>query len=372
MRIVAQCLVALAVLIGVAAAQVKPKADVVIVNSRGEQKEEKNVDVIEYSWSALEVKLRTGARRFDANDVVSVEYTKAPTGYPDARAAFGNGDFRTAIEGFQNLAEADLKDSESWAKEDAHYYLWASYRRVGAFEDAEKAAADLRTVNAKSHWLPEIVLQETEDNYGLGDFAKAEKAFGAVADQAKTQNWSSRFKVIAELGRVRALIAMKKNAEADAILSQVSGAIAVPELADRAKVVKGEIMLAAGRVDEAQKHFQKLLDDTKDWQAKPFVFAGAANGLGDCYYEKGDYLHAAEEFSKTFALFSEDGRLENEIGWAIWRFANANNQLSAKTEDKELAREYKGRYLRMRQAVAQDYRMTRGGQLARKELGVGK
>lgn len=375
MRIAARSIIIvslLAVLSGLAFAQPKPRGTIVIVNSRGEQKEESGVTINEYTWSALDVKLRTGQRRFDANDIVSVEYDRPPTGYEDARLAFRNGDHRGAIEGFLTLLESDLKDSQAWAAEQAHYYLWASYRRIGAFDDSVKEAAALRALAPKSPYLPEIILQETEDLYGLGDFAGAEQAFAGVSDQAKTQNWATRHKVVADLGRVRALIAQKKTADATAHLGQVSGSIANEELRQRALVVTGELMVASGKIDEARRHYQQLLDGVKDWKAQPFVFAGAANGLGDCAFEQGDWSKAAEEYSKTFALFSDNGKLANEVGWALWRFANANKQMAAKEKDTEKAREYRGRYERLRRTVAQDYRMTRGGQLSRRELGVGQ
>lgn len=371
MKFLASTLALLVLMGGFASAQVRPRADVVYRNTRGDERTETNVQVESYTWSGLVGKFKTGKRTIDIDSLVSVTYRRPPTAFEEGAISFTEGSFNAAIENFLTLLDSDLKDSEIWAEESARYHLWASYRGIGAYEDAKAAAADLQAKFKKSSYLPEVILRSAEDMYAFGEFGPAAAKFGEIADQAKKGKWARRYVARAQLGQVSSLLEDGKTDAASALFDTVAGSVADENLKNQVEVIRGKIMIKKGRVDAARSHYDQLFKKA-DWKKQPKVFSGAANGLGDCHFEKGDWEKAIFEYSKTFALYSDDMSLENEVGWSMWRFALASKQLAATVKDQEAARTHRVRYERMRRSVARDYRMTRGGQISRRELGIGR
>ena len=325
-----------------------------------------------WTYRGLEMKGKRSALNLKPDQLVSVVFSRMPEQYEEGLNAKLDGNYRAAQASFLDfLAQPKMKRSEEWAIEHAHYNCWFLARRLGALADAKKHAAEVIKSNPQSNYLPELRLREAEDAFGLGIFDKAEKAFSDIALEATQKNWASKYAIVADLSRSRCFVATKRVDDAKRVQTAVVQKITDENLRLRADVIRGEILIAKNQIDDAKSLFAQLVSKA-DYEAQPILLAGASNGLGDCFYAGGKYKEACFEYSKTFALYSDRDDVDHELGWAYWRFANACKQIAANTNDPEEEQLYKVRFRRIRQKVAEEFRMTRGGQLARAELGMDK
>ena len=353
------------------------RADITYINSRGDQKTDSNAQISEWTYKDIQFKGRT-RRTITVDKLISVKFRRQPPLFEEAVASFEDGALRAALQSFETLISGDngsgkkLKKSELWCQEHSYYYAWKINRRMGRLGDAKDLEKKMEEAYPKSHYLPELKLADALDLYAFGDFAKAEAAFSKFIDTAKKRGFASRYKVMAAVGRARSLMGAKQISDAEAAVAAAAAFVLSEEDRLRSELVRGELLVAQKKIGAAQSLFQQIFDKVKDdFENNAFAFAGAANGLGDCLYASGKFEDAAFEYSKVFALFVDRGDLNHELGWAFWRFANCCKQLAAKLEG-DPARVYTFRFRKNRDTAAEEYRLTRGGQLARREKGMSR
>ncbi len=352
------------------------KADITYLNSKGSQKTDLDAKISQWTYKSLEFKGRRTKRNIDVDAIVAVKFTKSPAIFEDAMEMMADGAYRSALPSFLDILEGKdleggkLRKRDLWCQEHALYNAWVISRAIGQLGEANKYRDTLRKSYPKSHYIPEIILREANDLYAYGDFAKAQIAYSKLADEAAKKGFSNQYKVMAGIGGVRSLMGQKKFVEAASAQANVSARALNENSRLRCEIVRGEVLVAQKKIGAAESLFRNLLSKA-DYKTQAFLFAGAANGLGDCLYSSGKYKEASFEYSKTFALFLGVDGLDHELGWAFWRFANSCKQISAKTEG-ETAKVFDYRFRKNRDRVAGEYRLSRGGQLARREKGMSK
>lgn len=362
------------VLAATAAAQ---RADITYRNSRGDEKLDKNADIKGWTYKSIQFKGKT-SRDIAIDDLISVEFRKQPAIFEEAVGAMKDGALRSALAGFEeaiagnNIEGKALRKSELWCQEHAHFHAWVISRRLGRIKEADGFRDALMKAYPKSAYIPEIALREANDLFAFGDFAKAVAAYDSLVEQANKRGYAQKYKIWSGIGKVRSLLGAGQTAEAANAQGAVAAAAQNEESRLLSEIAKGDVMVAQKKIGQAESLFKNIFNKVKgDYEKMPAVFAGAANGLGDCFYASSKFNEAMFEYSKTFALFAGRDGLDHENGWAYWRFANSCKQVAAKLEGEE-SKVYAYRFRKNRDLVSADYRFSRGGQLARREKGMGK
>lgn len=352
------------------------RAEITYLNTKGAQKTEDKATINEWTYKGLKFRAGSTKRDVPPESIVSVKFRNEPEILTEAMATLADGSLRAALPIFgtiiagKDIEGDDLRKTQLWIQEHALYNSWSISRAIDRLDDAKVHRDALKKAYPKSHYLPEIEYREANDVLAFGDFAKADAAFTAFAARAEKLGFGNMYVVLGGLGKVRSLIEAGKLSDAETAHSKVAAKALGDSARKRCDVVRGNLLVAKKKIGAAESLFKQLLSKA-NYETEPFIFAGAANGVGDCHYASGKFKEAMYEYSKTFALLSGKDGLDHENGWAIWRFANSCKQIAAKAEG-EAAKVYTSRFRKSRDQVAEEYRLSRGGQLARREKGMGK
>lgn len=368
----ARCLALAFLLCATSGAQ---RAEIVYLNSKGDQKTDAKASITEWTYTGIKFKGKT-KRDISPGSLISVKFTRQPVIFEDAMLLMEEGEQRNALPLFLTIIEGkneegkDLGNRDIWIQEHALFNAWVISRGIDRLADAKAHREALKKSYPKSHYLPEIEFREAGDLFAFGDFGKSLTAFEAFGARASKLGFGNKYIILAGVGRVRSLIGAGKSSEAETAQSNLSAKALNERTRLRCELLRGDILVAKKKFGAAESLFTEMLKKA-DFAKQPYIFAGAANGLGDCLYGSAKYKEAMYEYSKTFALLAGQDGLDHENGWAFWRFANCCKQIAAKTEGPE-AKVYASRFRKNRDRVAEEYRLSRGGQLARREKGMGK
>lgn len=322
---------------------------------------------------------RSTLQLINEDELISVTYARTPDGYDKARALLDEGKPREALAAFET-ALADVKRTTEWARQEILWQQSQIELRLGHAETARELGQRLLDEIPDSRYVPHVMLRRADDLYAAVDFPGAAKAYGALFDEAKSKGFAPSFVARAARGRVRSLIRAGNLEEATAALAAARAANLAGDLAtDRIALAEAELAAAGKDYEKAKGSFQALQAKAASapedaWKNRTaYLLAGAANGLGDVAFEQGEYEKATVHYSKVFALYGDEPELAGEVGWSLWRFAEASKRLSnAAAETDDAMREHHARrHFLMRRRAADDYPNTLGGALARREQGRG-
>ena len=337
-------------------------------DAKGQVKEE---DGQLQEWNLTQLRLKVGGRAerdVSNDDIVAVEFSEGPGEFLTAIKDWKEGNFGDAMDVFKGLEKEKLKSKDAWAREHVLYYIWDIDRRNES-KQAESAATAVTLAKEypNSHYIPLIELWNAQKPYIAGDFGTAEKALADFEKKVQSSGWSKALALNAGLTRVRALIAMNRAPMAADALKGLGGN-ASEQSRQLIAVCEGEVLNAEKKFDQAKVHFENQLKSISH-ETFPVAYAGAANGLGDACLGLGQVDDAIAAFARTFALYSEAPGVDDEVGWAHYRFYQACNQKSGLVQDEEQKKLWRQRANTNRQRAAEDYALTRGGQAATRELG---
>jgi tetratricopeptide (TPR) repeat protein len=348
-------------------------AEVTYVDGRGKQRSDKGT-VEGHTFKGLMFKRTRNAtaKAITEDELISVVYSRRPDGFDEALDLYKKGAWRDAIPALEVVTQ-DLKSRYDWARQECLYLAAdAAYRR-GDYDTYENFAKRLRSEVPETRYLPILELKDAELALALGKFDEAARLFADISTKPYAPSYVAR----GAFGVVRAQLEADQVDKAQAALATAATKASGPEAPWRKRVMEARIAFASKDLAGAQKQFEDLLNQGAKEYAKDakgsrmlFLLAAGANGLGDCEFEQGNFAKASLEYSKVFTLLRGQDGLDPQIGWAMWRFALCCSQIANATQDEEQKRVYTRRYDRMKSEVATSYQRTRGGQAARKMLGL--
>ncbi len=345
------------------------RATVTYRDRRGKEHKDKGT-ITAWTFKGMTFRLGRAEKDIESDNVIDVQFYRAPDVFKDAQSAFRNGEYNDVLDIIGSDART-LKRSEAWAKEYLEYWRWRALKALNQNDEAKSVAADFVKTYPQSHFLPEFELEKARHAWVLGRWGDADKAYRDFLRHGKSKGYARQYLVEAGIGRIRCLLAQKELAAAQGLLGEVKALCGTPDQSQRVSVVEGEILLAQGKTSQAKSLFENLLE-TGDADHAPLVIAEASNGLGECYLVTKDWKGAAYAFCRTFALFDETPGLEEPVAWAFWRFSTAANRLSEAAKDEETKKLWRSRHIQNRERAASDFPMTRGGQEALKAMGLGR
>lgn len=240
-----------------------------------------------------------------------VFYWPQPQAFAVAADFMNNGDYATAIEKFQ--AVADDRGARSWVRTYALMNIAAMYEASAKFDGAIAAWEQLIKDSSKSRYVPKAYIQIGLDYLAKGDVNSAKASFGRLARLSGLPEGQKM------LGQYYLIFIQQKQGEQtkdQAVLRQALGQYRSllgktegdPELSEVAILSRlgiGSCLVLLGQFDEALAFFQKIADSAKD----PAVLAGAYNGLGDCYIKKNQWRDALLCFLRVEILYDTNAEL---------------------------------------------------------------
>ncbi len=365
------CLLLALILSVVAHAQ---RANITYINTRGAEKVAKSALISEWTYRDIKFKGKT-KRTIPTDSLISVSYKNQPEIFSAAMDMIAEGNYRSAMPLLDDIIAGKtmdgkkLRKKEQWCQEPSLYQAWRLSRFLGLMKDADGYKAALLKMAPKTHFLPKVILREAQDFYDFGQFDKAIAAFAALDAKASKLGFGNEYRLLAGIGTAKALLGAGKISEAANAQAAVSTKAKGESQRLQCEVLRGDILLAQKKVGAAESLFQELFKKA-NYETQSLLFAGAANGLGDCAFAAGKFKDAMYEYSKTFALFDGQEGMDEVVGWAFWRFARCCKQLAAEIDTDE-AKVLKYRFRKNRDVAAIQYRFSRGGQLARQDKGLG-
>ncbi|MEE9394233.1 MAG: hypothetical protein V3W41_17170 [Planctomycetota bacterium] len=348
------------------------RAKVAYRNSSGTERSERG-DVLSHSCRGLVMKRRGGQKTIAEDDLISVTYSKLPNGYVAAMELFQTGGYYEAIDALlEILPEVEKKKSLSWAKQEIYFHASEAAYRVGDYAAAAEYAKTLSSKIADTRYRPQLELRSAGDLLAAGKYKEALAAYGKTSSGGP-KKYSASFVLAGAVGKVRTHLHAGNLESAMSAVKAAEALVKKPEGKDLVAAWKARTLVAQKKFADAANQLSALLlkaSANKRYQRQPALLAVAANGLGDIAFQKQDFEKAALEYSKTFALFGDLADLRHDVGWATWQFSLCCKRIATSTKEDDKRKVYTGRHRRMRERAAEDFQMTRGGQLARKELGM--
>lgn len=352
-----------------AAAQKGPwnkSAEVVYVDRRGRERTEASASVIDHTAAGLSFK-RSGREMTVSNDnVISVKYRREPGNWAGALALVNDGFLADALDALNAVLADDKAVRRSpWVQQEALFQIWTCYRLMGRPNEAATAAAALRTAKSNGRYIPELDLSAASDLLVVGKSADATKAYRKIQQQAKKGRIASSMGVRALSGLFELALQSNKTGDAKAVAEEIRASSSGASLV--ADVLSARVMVVQKNYKAAIAAFSELLGKAKRNQEA--VIAGAANGMGDCFFAMGKFTDAQREYSKTASLFYEVASLQEKVGWAVWRWSVACKRVANSTDDEAARKTNTLRFKNLRRRAANDFPFTRGGRLAAQEMG---
>ena len=343
-------------------------AAVVYMDKRGKIKKEASVQVQDHAAAGLSF-TKSGKLTLVSNDsVISIKFNSEHEGWTGALDLVKGSFYADALDAFALLLgdERGLRRSP-WVRQEALYQIWVCHRLMGRLSEAQVAAANLRAAAPEGRYIPELDLAAANNLLAQGKKAKAASAFRKIQQFASKGRFAESIGVRSLSGLFELAIQSNDTAAAKKVADEISRASNSTEGALIARILSGRVLVVEKKYSNALSLFATVLKDAKRKQES--VIAGAANGLGDCYFAMGKFADAQREYSKTASLFYDKPALQEQTGWAVWQWAVACKRVANSTEDEASRKLNTSRYKKLRRRAANDFPFTRGGRLAAREMG---
>ena len=274
----------------------------------------KEVSVSAEGLTEVEYKEGRSKSTVASDRVLRIDYGRKPKLVDQADGLASDEAYLDAIAEMSNyLGEVEDKPDRRfpWAAAYARYRLIEFNRIIGDVEALNGAAEELIGNNPDSRYAPLAFVaraQVLSDNGDLDGAKKAVEAFGNFVD---AKSLAGRWPIEQKLWD--ALTSGKSGKALEDALADVSSSAAqFPTVRNRAEVAIADSMFRRDEVDEAEKIFREIVDDTK---ADSRTLAAAWTGLGDCLYSraggstdgKEDHLRAAlKAYLRVVVLYEDE------------------------------------------------------------------
>lgn len=248
-----------------------------------------DVEVRVETLAAVEYRESGKKQTIPSDQVLRVTYSAMPQLVDQAEASAAEGmildaiaDLETYVDGF--LAAGDKRERFEWAPAHAAWRLVQLQSTVGAFDKAVAAAQKLIDSFPDTRQVPLAYLAKAEAQFDKGEGAKALGTLGELEALVQTKGLARRWQLEAELAKVLCDSSLTGQARLDRLIEvSAKAGKELPTVRSRADIAQAEALLEAKKLEDAEKMFQRVVDDPK---AEPRTLAAAYTGLGDCLFQR--------------------------------------------------------------------------------------
>lgn len=240
------------------------------------------------------------------SDISRIEYGEIPEEYTEAEAARSKGDYANARKLYGDVLKSKEKEYELW-KDKATYGVALNFMQEGPTKSDSE-----RYYTAADQQFQEIIkLGENSRFYG-------DALVGLVELKILQKQYDEAIKSAKKLGDLR--LSSYWNLKADLYQCNIdflkgdykNAARRYDTLANRARkesdliyalslLGKGRSEKNAGDNRKAEEVFLEVIEKSTEIEA----LAGSWNGMGDIYWESGDFKNALKAYLRTVVLYPE-------------------------------------------------------------------
>lgn len=267
----------------------------------------RNVEVVSEDLKEVRYK-REGiamAQRIPSSQVKDIEWDDAPSSYLQGIEFYKKGDYENAVQSFKLARDAKGRD---WIKLYSDFYVAKSLQEWGEIDPENYSEAlsiydRLLSSNSGSRLAPAMNTNIVTCLMKKKDFSNAEQRLRDFQNRVfKEDYYEEKWKV--EVLHLDATLSEEKGdfgiafnkwkaledfARKNNHLEEVSNAI----------ISQGKAILKSGSIDKAEAYFRDLIHKSGEEPGSNVILAGAHNGLGECYLQRGEARAALLSFCQV-------------------------------------------------------------------------
>ncbi|MFT6364014.1 MAG: hypothetical protein ACJAZ8_002437 [Planctomycetota bacterium] len=266
-------------------------------------------------------------REIDAQDVISIEYSKKPRALSEADGPLMDGDLETAsiiLNDYVGAIVSGASDERKykWAPAHAAWRVVELRQAMGDLEGVATAASRIIANFSDTRYLPGAYLAKADAFYWNDNAKGAQDTLKAFDSAITSAGLPERWRMECDLALVLTndqLGATTRRLNLEEIADRAGSRFATVK--NRALVAKGESYLQEilGSPKKATKNVPAALADfeavLKDPKADDTTLAGAYVGLGDCIFhsaakskDRAELKRALLAYLRVAAVYPEQGR----------------------------------------------------------------
>ncbi|MHC5079839.1 MAG: tetratricopeptide repeat protein, partial [Planctomycetota bacterium] len=240
-----------------------------------------------------------------------IHYYDAPQAFRTAVGLVGSKKYREAIEQFDAAEGAGARE---WLKVHALFHKAECYRLLGA-QDASNYDTAVEMYDALlkeaplTRFLAPALYYKGVSLRNAKKYGEANKAFQQLITEVGTKSLEESWASKADIAQARVKEAQGLFDEAEPKYDSIYqlNKSKDPAIANMALLRKGICKLKRKRYQEAKKYFEDLARkaEGEGMQARE-VRAGAAIGMGHCFYNDKNYLDARHWYLKAMVVYFSD------------------------------------------------------------------
>lgn len=268
-----------------------------------------NVKVVKDTWMEVVAKRGPIESRIAANEVTQVRYATTPDTYYKGLAEGEAGNYVKALQYLIWTEQKRLDENTASMKQGLYFHIarfYVKHRGEGDMEKARTYLEKLFTEVPDSRFLPDALLLYARTYFLEGNsFDKALKAYedaerklDSMANKIMNRGhemYLRRRNYMAKYWQAECLMMLERYSEAKGDFQSLASVASTNDEYKRielmAKLGEARAVWQQERPDEAFENFSALVEEAEAAGVRD-ILAGAYSGLGDCYYQKGQY-HAA-------------------------------------------------------------------------------
>lgn len=274
-----------------------------------------------------------------ADQVAEIIYDAQPAAYRRGAELFYLGDLTNAVERLKESFEAE-KDKTPWVREYAGFLLGRAYLGTSQYAEAIRVFEKVMSERPDTRFLGEISLALALAHSAAGDAARAESVLTTLQSAVKTKNVPGDWAVRADLMRGEVMIAAKKFDQAAALMKDL--AVKSQQnlaLYAQARRLEGEAFLQAGDVRQAAAVFDELKSKGVGSEE---AMAAARSGSAAAAMQPGasdeDLYRALEQLSRAWV---ENFRAVSQLPRTCYLLGLIHLQLDGKLDNaRSIAKGY--------------------------------
>ena len=289
----------------------KPKLDVIILGETFE------------SISYRTTKIRQ-AQNVPADQVKEVVHETWPPKYQSGLELMGSLNYEGAALRFG--AEAG-NPSKKWVGQYARFNEAECYRALKKYDEALKAYEKLLKEDEKTRFYGDVFVKKMMCYQSKRDGGSAKKAMADLKAAVTSQGLPSRWNVVADYHVLRMEESKDAQKAFDAYmeLQRRASREGVKDIANKARLRIGSVLVRQGKIDEARDYFNDIIDDRQ--ASDMATVAGAFNGLGSTFVAKTDpstedwesalfaYGRAAFQYGEDLKAMGDSEMLPEALYW---------------------------------------------------------
>jgi hypothetical protein len=283
-----------------------PRADIIFLQDGGKLE---NVRILKESVAQVEYRVPkvSAPQKTDSSKIRSIRYESAPSEHKDGLLRLEDGDLNLAAGYFRAVAEDD--DAPKYLRADARLREADALNENGNLAQAIESYDLLLKDYPDTRHLAAALLGRGKALFRSSKFDEARKAFETLKSEVAAKSLGERYELEAEFHLLWITQQQGKAAEAikgyEALLARAKGAHKV--IANKCAVRLGRANFDAGKLDEARRQFQDIIDRRLDMDSRD-VAAEAFIGRGRCRFSE---AQAAQDKADKLAVANDKAKADS-------------------------------------------------------------